>query len=130
MAKQAYYFSHDSNAHEDEDITRMRAKHGWYGYGLYWAIIERLRDATDYKLKTDYKTLAFAMQTECERIKSVIEEFDLFVIEDGYFRSESLLRRMMLKEEKSQKARESANSRWKKNKSMRTHSDRNAIKGN
>lgn len=114
--KEAYYFSHDSNAHRDERCVKLRAKHGWYGYGLYWVLIESLRDAKNYKLEVDYDILAFGMQTECERIKSVIEDFDLFKIEDGFFWSESLLRRMKLKEEKSQKARKSANSRWGKRK--------------
>src|SRR5690606_30894042 len=49
-----------------------------------------------------------------EIIKSVINDFDLFKIKDGLFWSESLLRRMKLKDEKSNKARESALKRWNK----------------
>jgi len=36
MKKEAYYFSHDSNARQDEKIIKLRMKLGWEGYGLYW----------------------------------------------------------------------------------------------
>ena len=34
MSKDAYYFSHDSNAQHDPKILRMMAKRGWKAYGL------------------------------------------------------------------------------------------------
>ena len=42
MANEAYYFSHDSNARNDEKVLMLRAKHGWEGYGLYWALVEMM----------------------------------------------------------------------------------------
>jgi len=141
MKKEAYYFSHDSNARQDEKIIKLRMKLGWEGYGLYWALIEMLRDAKDYKLETDYESIAFELRTECERIKSVIEDYGLFDIREGMFYSTSLLNRMSLREDKSNKAREAAKKRWAKNTDnqqdtsesnadgMRTHSESNAIKG-
>jgi len=48
MAKDAYYFSHDSNSRQDPKISALRSKFGWAGYGLFWAIIEVLRDQPDY----------------------------------------------------------------------------------
>ncbi len=133
--KEAYYFSHDANARNDEKTVALRMKHNWTGYGLYWAIIEKLRESTEYKLSTDYNLISFDLRADVALIKSIVTEFDLFVItKDGKsFYSESLLRRMEKKEEKSKKARESAMKRWGKNesnaKAMRTHSDGNAIKG-
>ncbi len=116
MAKdRVQYFSHDSNAREDEKIIKLRMQHGWKGYGLYWAIIEKLRDSDGYKLKSDCNTIAFGLQVECKCIESVINDFDLFTINDEYFWSESLLRRMKLKEEKSQKMRKNAKKRWDNN---------------
>lgn len=44
------YFPHDSNARTDERLLELRAEHGWAGYGLWWALVEQLRDATDYRL--------------------------------------------------------------------------------
>jgi len=46
--KDAYYFSHDSNARHDPKLGAVRSKYGWAGYGIYWAIIECLRDQTNY----------------------------------------------------------------------------------
>jgi hypothetical protein len=135
MAKDAYYFSHDSNARQDEKIIKLRMKLGWEGYGLYWALIEMLRDANDYSLETDYDSIAFELRTECERIKSIVEDYNLFELDDCFFYSESLNKRMELKHSKSEKARLSARARWDKEKSernangMRTHSEGNAIKG-
>jgi len=141
MKKEAYYFSHDSNARQDEKIIKLRMKLGWEGYGLYWALIEMLRDAKEYRLETDYTTIAFELRTECERIKDVVESYQLFTIEGNVFYSESLLGRMKLREAKSKKASEAAKRRWSKPAEnqrdtsesnadvMRTHSESNAIKG-
>ena len=131
--KEAYYFSHDSNAQHDPKMIKLIYNLGWEGYGLYWGIVERLRNEKDYCMPTDYECIAMAMRTECERIKSIIEDFNLFEIEDDYFYSKSLLERMKLVEIKSNKARESAYKRWDKNANamlggMRTQCDSNAIK--
>ena len=109
------YFSHDSNARDDEKILAMRADLGWEAYGLYWALIEMLRDASDYRLKTNYKVLAFSLHTSEEMIRNIINDYSLFSIsEDGaFFFSISLTKRMEEKEVLSKKRRSSANNRWK-----------------
>lgn len=141
MAKEAYYFSHDSNARNDSKILKLRMKLGWEGYGIYWGIIEMLRDASNYKLESDYDSIAFALQTHSDSIRSVVHDFDLFVIEDDIFYSSSLINRMDKREEKSKKAAAAAKARWAKKvenqgvnatndaDAMQTHSERNAIKG-
>jgi hypothetical protein len=141
MTKEAYYFSHDSNARNDSKILKLRMKMGWEGYGLYWGIIEMLRDANGYKLETDYESIAFALQTHSDCIRNVVQDFDLFIIEHDYFYSDSLINRMTKREAKSKKASEAAKARWSKNvenqqlnagsnaNAMQTHSERNAIKG-
>jgi hypothetical protein len=129
MAKQAYYFSHDSNAKDDPKIIKLRINHGWKGYGLFWALIEMLRDQDSFKMQMDYESIAFALREDSETIKSVINDFDLFKVESKCFYSESLLNRMKLKEEQSDKAREAANKRWNKKSNadaMPTHSESNA----
>jgi len=47
MSKDAYYFSHDANAQDDEKILDLRADYGWEGYGLFWAVIEEIAMAYD-----------------------------------------------------------------------------------
>ncbi len=94
MAKDAYWFSHDSNARNDEKTVELRMELGWAGYGIYWALIEMLRDAPKYRLKPDCNRIAFALSTEVEMVDSVINKFDLFIFKDDYFFSSSLTARM------------------------------------
>lgn len=110
MTKDAFYFSHDSNAHKDPKVLKLRAKFGWEGYGIYWAIIETLRDQTDYKWKADDKQLlSFCFANGDEVVKQVIDEclsVGLLIEEDEYIHSESLTRRMKMKDAISEKRRE------------------------
>jgi hypothetical protein len=125
--KDAYYFSHDSNARNDSKILKLRVKHSWSGYGLFWAIIEMLRDEETHKMQTDYDSIAFALHSDSETIKSIIEDFGLFKIDKSLFFSESLLNRMKIKQEKSNKAKKAAEKRWSKDaNAMQTHSNSNA----
>lgn len=109
MNKEAYYFSHDSNARNDEKLLAVRMKHGWEGYGLFWAIIEKMRESSDYVLSKDYNLLAFDLRVSSDKIKSIIEEFGLFELtESGKgFYSNRLLDSMNKREEITQKRRES-----------------------
>ena len=111
--KEAYYFSHDSNARQDERILALRMKLGWEGYGLYWAVVEKLREASSYSLKPDYNLIAFDLRCDTSKVKSVIEDFGLFVFADDgeYFYSKRLSKTMAVKSEKAKKA---ANARWTK----------------
>jgi len=52
-AKGARWFKHDSSAHNDPRIDSLRISHGLEGYGFYWLVIEFLRDAPDFKIKSE-----------------------------------------------------------------------------
>jgi len=136
--KEAYYFSHDSNARHDEKILSLRMKHSWEGYGLYWAMVEKLREASDYSLKKEYNVIAFDLRTDAAKIKSIVEDFGLFAFtENGEcFYSERMYRNMTAK---SINAKKAAEARWsnrpkpniekgKNASAMQTHTKRNAIK--
>lgn len=116
MAKDAYYFPHDCNARNDEKLIAVRIRHKAEGYGVYFMLLERLRESADYTSIKDYNMIAFDLRVDSALVKSVVEEFGLFQFtEDGKrFYSESFTRRMRLKDDKSEKARESANRRWNK----------------
>lgn len=111
------YFSHDSNARNSDKLIPLRAKMGAEGYGIYFMILERLREESNYMSIKDYNMLAFDLRVDTAKVKAVVEEFGLFVFTDDgkYFYSESFLRRMKEKDDKSEKARKSALSRWQKN---------------
>ena len=122
--KEAYYFSHDANAQHDPKIIKMLSKYGWEGYGIYWALVERLRNEPSYVLECDYDCLSYALRVDKDIIKSIVLDYNLFEVYDGTFWSDSLMKRMLIKKERSQKARESALKRWKPNaKAKQTQSE-------
>jgi hypothetical protein len=129
--KDTFYFSHDYNARFDEKIKLLIRKHSMLGYGCYWSIVEDLYNNAN-ALRTDYEGIAFDLRITIEQAKSIINDFDLFVIDGDLFGSASVERRLNERNEKSAKARESAFNRWNKQKenanAMRTQSDGNAIK--
>jgi len=123
MPKEAFYFSHDSNSRSDEKILKLRLKHGWEGYGIYWALIEMLRDSSTYELECDLDLIAFELRCDKDKIKSIIFDFNLFIISGSNFFSHSLKRRMELKEAKSEQARDAARTRWAKRKKSNSNAD-------
>lgn len=104
--KEAYYFSHDSNASLDEKILNLRADHGWEGYGIYWAIIERLRDTEEHKYAiTSIKGLAASLAVKTMVLIQIINEYGLFENDGDYFWSNSLINRMKIVEARRDDAR-------------------------
>ncbi|MBQ8051656.1 MAG: DUF4373 domain-containing protein [Bacteroidaceae bacterium] len=90
------YFSHDSDARNDEKVIRLRMKHKAAGYGVYFMILERMRESTNYMCAKDYNMIAFDLREDAALVKSVVEDFGLFVFTDDreYFYSESFRKRM------------------------------------
>jgi len=131
MAKDTFYFSHDYNSRSDEKIKLLIRKHGILGYGIFWAIVEDLYNNAN-ALRTDSEGIAFDLRVDKKIVESILNDFDLFVMKDYFFGSLSVERRLNDRNEKSKKARDSANSRWLKAKedanAMQTQCDGNAIK--
>jgi len=118
--KDTYYFSHDSNARNDEKILMLRAEHGWEGYGIYWALIEMMFESADTALYHDkIKGIAFSYNIDITLLKSVINTCireGLFVSDDDMFWSESLRRRKgkyhELKQKRSDAGKKGMAKRW------------------
>lgn len=127
------YFSHDYNARTDPKLVRMIMKSGLDSLAIYWCIIEMLYEQDGY-INLDYiDNIAFELHTQSDRITDVLKNYDLFRFEEDKFYSDSVLRRLQLREEISQKNSNNAKSGWQKRRGndatvMRPHSDRNAIK--
>jgi hypothetical protein len=125
--KDTYYFTHDYNARTDSRIKNLIRRHKMLGYGIYWAIIEDLYQNAN-ALPLDCVGIAFDLHTDKAIIESIIYDFDLFVVTGNTFGSNSVQRRLEYRNEKSNKARQSALNRWNKDaNAMRSHSDGNAI---
>ena len=133
MSKETFYFSHDYNARTDDKIKRLIRVHGMSGYGVFWAIVEDLYNNAN-ALKTDYEGIAYDLHIDAKAVKSIINDFDLFVFENDSFGSVSIENRLDERNSKSEKARQSAFKRWDKIRAdanaLRTQSDSNAIKDN
>tara|TARA_R100001594_G_scaffold35163_1_gene64339 strand:+ start:2339 stop:3094 length:756 start_codon:yes stop_codon:yes gene_type:complete len=120
------YFNHDSTARLDIRIIKLRAKLGYAGYGIFWALLELLFTEENKLCVDDYDSLAFGLQCDANVLKQVIEDFDLFIIEDNCFYSRRLNSHIEDINNKSTKAKENASKRWNNATVMRPHSDRNA----
>ena len=107
MAKDAYYFSHDSNAKDDPKCMLLIEELQLEGYGIYWILIEVLREQENYTYPLKMiPVLARKFLTTKEKMMTVIEKYDLFKIENGeFFYSDSLNRRMGLMNDKREQAR-------------------------
>ena len=119
------YFNHDSNSRNDIRIIKLRAKLSYEGYGIFWALLELLFNEENKLCISDYETLAFGLQCDPKILKQVIEDFDLFVIEDNCFYSKRLHRHIEDINNKSTKAKESINKRWNNTNVLRTKYDSN-----
>lgn len=67
-----------------------------HGYGIFWSIIEHLRNDSDHKLNlSDCNAIAFTSHCETKDVEKVVKDFGLFDIDkQGSFYSPSLIRRM------------------------------------
>lgn len=99
--KDAYWFRHDSNSGRGLRLRKLQHKHGHWGKGVYWDVVEVLREQSGYKYESDEASL----QLLCELI--VVKDFDhfkeffedcltikLFVRKNGKFYSETLIKNM------------------------------------
>jgi hypothetical protein len=140
--KDAYWFTHDSNAKDDPKVVMMIEQLGLESYGIFWVLIETLRDQPEFRYPLALiPAIARRYNTTAEKVKATIMNYGLFDIEDDtFFFSHSLIKRMLPHIEKKEQARLAAQIRWQKHKqlpensgsnadAMRTHSDRNAIIG-
>ena len=129
------YFSHDYHARNDEKLVELRMKYGMQAIGIYWCIIEMLYECNAKLMRTQCERIAYELHTDKERIAEVIDS-NLFEHDGEYFWSESCLKRIEIRQEKSEKAKISAHNRWENKKldkpcernanALQTHSERNA----
>lgn len=108
--KQVACFTHDANARNDQKILRLRARGGWAYYGIYWALIEVLRESSDYRMHHDaLEGVALSLGVREQEFVTFIStccQVGLLVQDDIGYTSPSLLARMERYEQTIQKRRE------------------------
>jgi len=100
--KEAYWFPHDCNAHRDPKIIMLRSIYGYEALGIYWSIVEILRDQSDYSFdvggKFGYQTLAALLGLDRAKVEELVSdmvtEFELLELKNNKITSPSLIRRM------------------------------------
>ena len=124
MEKDIYikYFSHDVNSRHDPKIKNMlfhfrkeSQEKAQAAVCIYWWIIEDMHQE-NYKV-ADVEAYADDYRCDVDFLKSILNDFDLFRIENDCYISNRVLRNIQEQEEKTKKAKEAVNKRWK-NKSV------------
>jgi hypothetical protein len=128
MNKDAYWFKHDSNAQDDPKCMTLIDQLGMEGYGIFWALIEKLRNESEFKLHISVcGSLAKRWCTSKEKVEAVVLKYNLFSIENDFiFFSERLSQSMNYKKRIASK---NAKSRWELPDAiaLQPHSNGNAI---
>ena len=99
--KDAFYFSHDSNAKDDPKIVLLIESLGLEGYGIYWVLVEILRDQEDFRYPMSLLgAIARKYNSTADKVKAVVINYNLFQFDDDdFFYSKSLKERMLIRAE-------------------------------
>ena len=82
------YIPHPSNCRVSSELLSLLMHEGAAGYGVYWMLLEMLRDAPCYKIEYSREVLAYTLHLpEVELLGRVCERYNLFVISNDGFLS-------------------------------------------
>lgn len=71
----SFYFTHDYDARNDQKILQIRAKFGWQGYGIYFAILESLCQSNGYILREALAGLSLGLSLPFDDTIKYIDSF-------------------------------------------------------
>ncbi len=81
--KDSYYFPHFCNARHDRKIKRVTKELGVEGYGIYFMLLEVLREQTDFTYPlSEVDLLADEFGTSEPKVKAVISNYGLFEVDE------------------------------------------------
>ena len=124
--KESFYFSHDCGASRDLKMIKLRRKFGWEGAGIFWAVIEALRETSNYEISLeDADDLLFEFGIKRE-IFDYLFKCGLLTKDGDVFYSASLKRRMELKEVRIKTNRENGQKGGRPKKEENRDCDNNA----
>ena len=114
MKKDTFYFSHDYTAANDVKCLFLRQNLGMEGYGIFWYLVEQLAQSGGILPMNIIPVLAMQMQVPEIKVKAVIKNFGLFILNSEGFFSERLNSHLNVRKTLSDKGREGALARWNK----------------
>lgn len=120
------YFSHDIGTRGDKKILKMFYSFRGQSktmpkeeleqfvavgaYGIFWAIVEYMHK-NEMRID-DVEIIADDLRVDSKYIKQIMDDFELFHQESGYYISDRILENISQQEEKTKKAKVAAESRW------------------
>jgi hypothetical protein len=105
--KDSYYFPHYSDARNDDKVIAVRQDHGMAGYGVYFMLLEILRNQGDYKYPiSSIPRLEYDVRADTQLIHDIIYNYDLFIIDQDFFYSNRLSMAMEVYNATKQRLRE------------------------
>ncbi|MDO4181324.1 MAG: DUF4373 domain-containing protein, partial [Bacteroidales bacterium] len=95
MITKSFYFPHDRNVRNNAKVMNLIKHEGMAGYGAYWVIMEYLHAQDGYTALLDSVSyIARLCSSNIRKLKRIVMEYDLFVIEGDTFHSEELIQKM------------------------------------
>jgi hypothetical protein len=105
-----HWFKHDFYTCNDTRIQQLDFKYPIVGYGIFFKVVEILYQ-NNGKMDYNLEFISYNLKYDKEIIRAVLNDFDLFQIEEGVLLNKRVLTSIKEITEKSEKARESANRR-------------------
>lgn len=106
------YFSHDYTASDDVKILFLRQSLGMEGVGIFWYIIERMAQAGGRLPLKIIPVLSMQMQVTETKVQGVVNNFELFEIEEHDFFSRRLMETIDLRKTLQDAGLKGAAKRW------------------
>jgi len=102
------YIPHPSNCSKFSMITTLLIEEGHTGYGVYWMVLELLRDCPEYRIGNNPKSIAWSIHcTDIDLVSRVLHNYGLFEVDgDGLLHSPWLLDQMASYDDKKRRLRE------------------------
>lgn len=102
------YIPHPSNCSKSSMITTLLIEEGHAAYGIYWMVLELLRDCPNYRIGNNTKSIAWSIHcTDLDLVARVLKNYGLFDVDaDGLLFSPWLLDQMASYDDKKRRLQE------------------------
>lgn len=102
------YIPHPSNCSKSSMITTLLIEEGHAAYGIYWMVLELLRDCPEYRIGNNPKSIAWSIHcTDLDLVARVLKNYGLFDVDaDGLLFSPWLLDQMSSYDDKKRRLQE------------------------
>lgn len=89
------FIKHKTNERNNDRYSLLRLTYGMEGYGIYWAILEILSSNPAFVLSTKYEIIAFDLRVDVDKIKTIVEDYNLFSFSEDktLFYSEAIMKK-------------------------------------